>query len=129
MPASLAGHKVVAIAACGYYSLALTDDGTVIGWGCRRRRGVHRAATQFRGVMTAIAASDGPHSLAIVAPVPTVTAVTPAAGRTTGGKTVTITGTGLTGTTSLNFGRHPRQRPTRSTPTSRSLPPPRPRRR
>ena len=47
------------------------------------------------------------HSLAIVAPVPTVTAVTPAAGRTTGGKTVTITGTGLTGTTSLNFGATP----------------------
>src|SRR5208337_5028734 len=37
-------------------------------------------------------------------PVPTVTGVTPAAGPVAGGTTVTVTGTGFTGATSVKFG-------------------------
>src|SRR5690242_18815098 len=40
-------------------------------------------------------------------PVPTVTNVTPASGPSTGGTTVTITGTGLTSTSAVNFGTQP----------------------
>ena len=41
------------------------------------------------------------------APVPVVTAVTPAGGPSTGGTTVTITGTNFTGATAVNFGTSP----------------------
>ena len=39
-----------------------------------------------------------------VPPVPTVTGVSPASGPSTGGTTVTVTGTGLTGASAVNFG-------------------------
>ena len=40
----------------------------------------------------------------VVPPVPTVTGVSPTSGPSTGGTTVTVTGTGLTGATAVNFG-------------------------
>ena len=40
----------------------------------------------------------------IVPPVPTVTGVSPASGPSTGGTTVTITGTGFAGASAVNFG-------------------------
>ena len=107
VPASLEAQRVTAIAAGGNHSLALTEDGTVTGWGANAYGQTTVPASLEAKRVTAIAAG-GSHSLAIVAPAsPTVTAISPAAGRTAGGQNVTITGTGLTGTTSVDFGSAP----------------------
>ena len=64
------------------------------------------------GTHTAYVANQGSHSVSQIlgtAPVdtataPTVSGVTPSAGSTTGGQSVVITGTGLTGATDVVFG-------------------------
>ncbi len=50
------------------------------------------------------ATSSADHFTYVVPPVPTVTGVSPTSGPSTGGTSVTITGTGFTGTTAVNFG-------------------------
>ena len=49
----------------------------------------------------------GPGDVFTYPPVPTVTSITPSAGVAAGGTTVTITGTGLAGTTVVDFGAAP----------------------
>ncbi len=49
-------------------------------------------------------AAAGADRFTYVAPPPVVTAVSPARGSTAGGTTVTISGTGLSGATSVSFG-------------------------
>ena len=50
------------------------------------------------------AASGPPDSFSYVAPIPRVVSVSPQSGPVSGGTTVTITGTGFTGTTKVAFG-------------------------
>ena len=57
--------------------------------------------TTAGGTKTAVAAVD---QFSYVVPVPTVTGVAPPTGSTSGGTTVTITGTGFTGATKVTFG-------------------------
>ncbi len=50
------------------------------------------------------ATSGTSHEFTFIAPTPTITALTPTSGTTSGGTTVTITGTGLIGATAVHFG-------------------------
>ncbi|MCK0208669.1 putative Ig domain-containing protein [Starkeya koreensis] len=50
------------------------------------------------------AAGEADYTLVVAAPAPTISAITPSAGPTTGGTSVTITGAGLSGATAVTFG-------------------------
>ncbi|TCI96035.1 hypothetical protein [Aeromicrobium sp. IC_218] len=64
VPASLATKKVVAVAASGMFSLALTDDGAVTAWGDNTYGQLDVPAALAAKKVTAIAAG-GNHSLAV----------------------------------------------------------------
>jgi len=61
------------------------------------------AAGAVSVVVTTASGSNPANSLYTYAGGPTVTSISPSSGRISGGTTVTITGTGLTGTTSVTF--------------------------
>lgn len=63
--------------------------------------------TQTSWTFTLYRASDAPVTVAINFPVPTVTSLSPSGGPNSGGTAVTITGTGFTGATGVNFGATP----------------------
>ncbi len=68
--------------------------------------GAHVAGTVTIKITTAggTATSGTSHEFTFIAPTPTITALTPTSGTTSGGTTVTITGTGFIGATAVHFG-------------------------
>jgi alpha-tubulin suppressor-like RCC1 family protein len=111
-----------AIAAGEEHSLALLSDGALMAWGSNLRGqlgtgtstgpevcGIELTSCSTKPLhVTALADVKGigagnAHSLAF-GPPPTVTAVKPRKGPVSGGTTVTITGTDLTGTSAVDFG-------------------------
>ncbi len=120
-PVSVSGLSgVVAVSGGGAHSLALLSNGTVESWGDNGSGqlgdgtstgpepcGLDFCSTkpvQVSKMNGAVGiAGGGQHSLAF-GPPPTVTAVKPKKGPASGGTTVTITGTDLTGATAVKFG-------------------------
>jgi alpha-tubulin suppressor-like RCC1 family protein len=90
---------VTAIAAGSHASFALLNDGSAWVWGYRSD--LPSALSGFRG---ATGISAGGYQGLAYGPFATVTSVTPSAGPTAGGTSVNITGTGLSGATSVKFG-------------------------
>jgi hypothetical protein len=64
----------------------------------------HAAGTVTIQVTTGGGVGTGPGTYTFVVPPPTITGFTPTAGPTTGGTTVTVTGTNFTGATAVKFG-------------------------
>jgi hypothetical protein len=85
------------------FTYAVTADGDVAAYDANVSAAVQPTATQSPagvsgGIAILFAASSAPP------PAPTVTAVSPASGPTTGGTSVTVTGTGFTGASAVKFG-------------------------
>ena len=111
-------HGVTAISAGSWFNLALLSNGSVMGWG---RNSVGQlgdgtttdsdvpVAVSGLGEVAGIAATNGNDSFAYGPPAPTIPSPTltdmdPKYGPASGGTTVTITGTNLTGATAVEFG-------------------------
>jgi alpha-tubulin suppressor-like RCC1 family protein len=113
-PVAVSGLSgATAIAAGGEHSMALLANGSVMTWGEDRFGELgNGTAGEPSDVPVAVAtlsevtgiAAGGYHDIAYGEAIPTVTAVSPAAGPTAGGTTVTITGTDFTGATEVKFG-------------------------
>ncbi len=118
---------VAAISAGGAHSMALLSDGAVLTWGEDKfgELGIGSsgepsdvpvtvsALTEVKGI-----AAGGSHDLALSEPIPTVTAVSPSGGATSGETTVTITGTNLENVTSVHFGANGAERFTINSPST-----------
>jgi alpha-tubulin suppressor-like RCC1 family protein len=116
VPVTIAGlSEVATVAAGGDTSMALLSGGTVKAWGSDNfgQLGVGSTAEATKPLLVCGVsgvqgiAIRGGHSLAVgtAAPAcPTVTHVTPSAGSTEGGTTVTITGTNLGEAIAVRFG-------------------------
>ena len=113
-PVAVSGlAHVTAVAAGGEHSMALLSAGTVMTWGedkygelgdgsAGEPSDVPVAVTGLGQVAGIVAGGD--HDLAYSEPLPSVTALNPAAGAEAGGTPVTITGTNLEGATAVHFG-------------------------
>jgi Regulator of chromosome condensation (RCC1) repeat/IPT/TIG domain len=88
-----------AVAAGSHASLALTDGGSVMGWGFGSDVATEVAA--FKGAIGI--AAGGAQSLAY-GPFANVTGVAPTTGSSAGGTVVSISGNDLTGATAVKFG-------------------------
>jgi alpha-tubulin suppressor-like RCC1 family protein len=113
-PAAVPGLSgVTAVSAGRQDSVALLGGGSVMTWGTDTRgtlgNGTSGAASAVPVTVLGIGkvadiAAGGTHALAFGEPKPTITAVSPQVGPTSGGTTVTLTGAGFTGATSVVFG-------------------------
>jgi alpha-tubulin suppressor-like RCC1 family protein len=113
-PASVSGLSgVTAISAGGEDSVALLGSGSVMTWGIDKSgqlgNGVASGPSPTPVLVGGIAkvadvSAGGMHMLAFGEPMPAVSAVSPAAGPTTGGTSVTITGSSLEGASAVKFG-------------------------
>ncbi len=113
-PVAVSGLSgVTAISAGRQDSVALLNQGSVMSWGINQRGTLGDGATgapsdvpvAVVGISkVASVSAGGSHMLAFGEPKPTVTAVSPRFGPSAGGTTVTLTGAGLTGATSVQFG-------------------------
>jgi len=113
-PVSVSGLAgVTQIAAGGNHSMALLDGGTVTTWGENRRGELGDGSSgEPSDVPVAVAslgevhgiAAGAMHDLAYTEPVPTVAAVSPASGPSSGGTKVTIMGSSFEGVSSVHFG-------------------------
>ena len=114
--AALSG--VTAIAGGGYHTLALKNSGAVLAWGAgtfiggpqqweNSNYGQSMVPAAAQSGVIAIA-GGGFHTVALRAPAPTITQVTPAVGTLAGGTTITIRGTNfVTGATNVSVGGIP----------------------
>lgn len=101
---------VTAVAAGHEHTLALLSSGQVEGWGPDMTGTKASSVRDAPGAVPGVGevqdiAAGGNDSFTIGAPLPTVTAVSPGTGYGTGGETVTVTGTNLTGATAVRFGQ------------------------
>jgi alpha-tubulin suppressor-like RCC1 family protein len=116
-PAAVSGLSgVTAIAAGGEHSLALLGTGTVMSWGEDKFGELgNGTAGEPSDVPVAVSglsevagiAAGGDHDLVYSEPLPSITAVVPAAGPLAGGSSVTVTGANFTGATAVHFGSAP----------------------
>jgi alpha-tubulin suppressor-like RCC1 family protein len=127
-PAPVSGLSgVSAISAAGMHSMALLASGTVMTWGENKfgelGNGTAGEPSDVPVAVSALAevkdiAAGGSHDLALSEPIPTVTAVSPNIGATSGETTVTITGTSFENATSVHFGANSAERFTINSPTT-----------
>jgi hypothetical protein len=113
-PVAVSGLSgVAAVAAGGMHSMALLGGGAVMAWGEDRygELGIGAAGepSDVPVVVSGLSevsgiAAGGFHDLAYGEPLPTVTAVSPDAGSTVGGTSVSVTGSGFAGATAVRFG-------------------------
>ena len=108
----LSGKTVTEVAAGGEHSLALLSTGKVMAWGDNAHGQLGNGSTNNSpvpmvasglGGVTAVSAG-GEHSLAYAPPPPTVTSISPSAGTTAGGTSVTIKGTGFLSGATVEIG-------------------------
>jgi len=112
IPVQVGGLTGVTAIAGGYtHSLALKSDGTLWGWGFGGNGQLGNGATsssstpvQVTGVSGVKINAGGFHSLVLGSPSPIVSSISPTSGPTTGGTTITVTGTNFAGTTTVKFG-------------------------
>ncbi|HEX3565501.1 MAG TPA: IPT/TIG domain-containing protein, partial [Acidimicrobiales bacterium] len=103
---------VRSISAGFYFSLAVSQDGHLSTWGQNNDGQLGNGSTTdastpavLGGVANVTSAAAGGYQVVLAGQaVPTVTKVSPSAGSSAGGSTVTITGTNLTGATTVDFG-------------------------
>jgi hypothetical protein len=106
---------VAAISAGAHHSLALLAGGTIMAWGYNPFGQLGDGSKVDKDVPVAVAdlvgvagiSAGGASSLSFGTPSPIVTELQPIAGPTSGGTSVTITGTNLTGATAVDFGSTP----------------------
>ncbi|MGE4254461.1 MAG: IPT/TIG domain-containing protein [Xanthobacteraceae bacterium] len=98
----LTGATAVTIGGTAATSFAVVNDTTITAI-----TPVHAAGIVNVAVTTAGGTGTGAALYSYVTPAPTMTSVDPASGSTLGGTTVTITGTNLTGATTVTFGGVP----------------------
>jgi alpha-tubulin suppressor-like RCC1 family protein len=113
-PTAVSGLSGVgAIAAGGHDSLALLATGSAMSWGSNEWGNLGDGATgspsdvpvPVSGLSRIAGVSVGSsHMLAYGEPIPTVTAISPKLGSHAGGTTVTVTGSNLSGASSVKFG-------------------------
>ncbi|ACB77521.1 MBG domain-containing protein [Opitutus terrae] len=113
---ALPGKTIVAVGAGVSHSLALASDGALCTWGFNSQGQLGDNSTTNRTVPVTVSAGglmfqalgttcDAVYSLALATvPPPTITAVSPSRGLTTGGASVVITGTNFSGASAVMFG-------------------------
>ena len=108
----LGGKTVTEVAAGGEHSLALLSNATVMAWGDNAHGQLGNGSTTDNHVPVAVSglggvtavSAGGEHSLAYAPPPPTVTSISPSAGTTAGGTSVTIKGTGFLSGATVEIG-------------------------
>ena len=115
VPVALPSGTTVAVASAGSgFATAVTSTGTQYAWGANSygQLGDGTTTTRTTPVPVAVpsgshvtgAAAGGQHLLTLTPSAPAIAHVSPALAPTTGGTSVTITGSHFTGTTSVRFG-------------------------